>query len=271
MRDTLRAKICRPTWFGFDVRRVIKLSDTNRREIRFIYDNWAGIATGIVILSLTVPIGISLFYPPYGLPVYLFWGVLLLGILALVRPLLGILAGVHLDGNSESQPGPSDSKLTSSQPVTIQPGDPLYLEDWKMTKDRIKHFDNMVITIRTQGVPVATAILAAGLIASQTLKSIPVDLAIIKVSSLSLVFASSALLITAIGLLDLLHYNLLLLAVGHAWKLETRPEFKGKLQITHKLTSPLLTYAHSLAAAVIYVSLAGTAIYLSFSFAYSFK
>src|SRR2546430_13896096 len=132
MRDTLRAKICRPTWFGFDVRRVIKLSDTNRRAIRFIYDNWAGIATGIVILSLTVTIGLSFFFPPYGLRVYLFWGVLLLGTLAVVRPFLGILAGVHLDGSSESQPGASGSKPTSPQPVNMQPGDPLYLEDWKM-------------------------------------------------------------------------------------------------------------------------------------------
>src|SRR5438046_6606007 len=135
-----------------------------------------------------------------------------------------------------------------------------------MTKDRIKHFDDMVIRIRTQGVPVATAILAAAFIASPTLKSIQVDLSLIKVSSLSLVFGASALLITAIGLLDMLHYNLLLLAVNHALELENRSEFKGKLRITHKLTSPLLTFAHSAAATAIYVSVAGAAVYLAFLF-----
>ncbi len=232
-----------------------KLTGTKRPTLRFIYENWAVFATGIALLAVAVAIQTSLSHPAPRLREYLLGGILLLGILAIARPLLGILAGAAVESGSELQFGKDETNLSN-----------LYFQDWLMTKDRIKHFDAMVISIRTQGVPVATAILAAALIASSSFKSTVINLASIKVSSLSLVFGASALLITAIGLLDLLHYNLLLLSVKHALYLENRPEFKGRLEITHKLTSPLLTFAHSAAAAIIYVSVAGAALYLAYVF-----
>src|SRR6266705_2721168 len=218
----------------------------------FLYENWAVLATGIVLLGLAIGIEETMLNPGTRLRVYLLWGLVLLGLLAVARPILGILAKAHLPQNIERRSSDCDTEL--------------YLKDWEMTKDRIKHFDDMVIRIRTQGVPVATAIIAAAFIASSTLESVKVNLSLIKVSYLSLVIGSSALLVTAIGLLDLLHYNLLLLAVRHAWNLEELPEFVGRLRITHQLTSPLLTFAHSAAAAVIYVSIASAAIYLAFLF-----
>ena len=38
----------------------------------------------------------------------------------------------------------------------------LILKDWEMTKDRIKHFDDVIIRLRIQGIPIAAAIQAAG-------------------------------------------------------------------------------------------------------------
>jgi len=125
----------------------------------------------------------------------------------------------------------------------------LFLKDWEVTKDRIKHFDDEVIRLRIQGLPIATAIQAAGWISFPYTKNISVPFLGCTTPSFILLFGSVYLI--PILALDLFHLKLLLIAVNHARFIETE-RFGGKLQITTKLTSRKLTLLHTLAAILVY-------------------
>jgi len=53
--------------------------------------------------------------------------------------------------------------------------------------------------------------------------------------------------------LDMLHYVLLLTSVEHARHIEAMPKYKGKLQVTTKLTKPWLTKIHWFCAIAVYL------------------
>lgn len=125
----------------------------------------------------------------------------------------------------------------------------LILEDWKITKDRIKHFDDVVIRLRLQGIPIATAILAMGLASFEYTHNIK----FLGINTTSLIVALGALYLLPVFFLDMLHYKLLLISVKHGQLIEAIPKYKGKLQITTKLTSPKLTTVHTICAIVIYI------------------
>jgi hypothetical protein len=127
----------------------------------------------------------------------------------------------------------------------------LILKDWEMTKDRIKHFDDVIIRLRIQGIPIAAAIQAAGFASINYTKN--VFFLGCSLTSLILIFGSLYLL-PILGL-DLFHFRLLMISVNHAISIEQLPQFKNKLQITSKLTSPKLTKLHTILAAVLYSSL----------------
>jgi len=143
----------------------------------------------------------------------------------------------------------------------------LILKDWEMTKDRIKHFDDVVMRIRIGGIPIATAIQAAGFIAYPHIHDLIIILQLgqhqFQLPALSLIFLASALYLFPIALLDGLHYKLLLIAVNHAKEIESLDNYKGKLQITTKLTSPWLTRIHTFAAYSVYVFIAGLGLFLA--------
>ena len=124
----------------------------------------------------------------------------------------------------------------------------LVLEDWKMTKDRIKHFDDVVIRLRLQGIPIGTAIQAVGLASVQYTQNIKIG----GISAASLIVALGSVYLLPIFFLDLLHYNLLLISVKHGKYIEELPAYKGKLNITKKLTSHKLTLLHTVSAIFVY-------------------
>ena len=125
----------------------------------------------------------------------------------------------------------------------------LILKDWETTKDRIKHFDDTVIRLRLQGIPIGTAIQAVGLASFQYTQ----DITLWGLSATSLIIALGSIYLIPIFLLDMLHYKLLLISVGHAKEIEAMPKYKGKLQITTKLTSHKLTLLHWACAIAVYL------------------
>lgn len=124
----------------------------------------------------------------------------------------------------------------------------LILRDWEITKDRIKHFNDVIIRLRMRGIPIAAAIQAAGLASIEYTK----DLRFFGWSLISLILIFGSLYLLPIIGLDLFHFRLLLLAVSHAKSIEQLPEYKNKLQITTKLTSPILTGVHVILAVILY-------------------
>jgi len=130
----------------------------------------------------------------------------------------------------------------------------LILKDWEITKDRIKHFDDIVMRIRVHGIPISTAFLTIGwalISANPELKWV------------RYVFLFASLYLLPIAFLDFFHYSLLLKAVKHAQYIENN-YFEGKLQITTKLTSPILTILHTVFAILVYaiVIIAGIASFM---------
>lgn len=129
----------------------------------------------------------------------------------------------------------------------------LILKDWEMTKDRIKHFDDVVIRMRLQGIPIATAIMAVGLASFPYTHAIKVFLFQWITTATSVIIALGSIYLIPILALDALHYKLLLLSVDHAKRIEQLPKYKGKLQITTVLTSPKLTRLHTICAGAVYL------------------
>ena len=121
-----------------------------------------------------------------------------------------------------------------------------YLEDWKMTKDRIAHFDNKILTVRLQGIPIATGIQAAGIGLSGYLSEMTSPLPLF-----SLIMAISVLYIIPVFLLDIYNLKLLMLSVKHALDLET--QLQKKLSITHSLTSDKLSALNKIGGAAVYL------------------
>ncbi len=129
----------------------------------------------------------------------------------------------------------------------------LTLKDWEMTKDRIKHFDDVVIRLRLQGIPIATAIMAVGLASFPYTHPIRVSIFHWVITATSLIIALGSVYLIPIFALDALHYKLLLLSVKHAKEIEQSPKYKGKLQVTTILTSPILTRVHTVCALAVYL------------------
>jgi len=125
----------------------------------------------------------------------------------------------------------------------------LYLKDWEITKDRIKHFDDIVMRIRVQAIPISSAFFIAGWgLHQEGYEWAP------------WLFIMAAIYIFPIALLDYFHYILLTKSVSHAIDIE-KNKFNNKLQITSKLTTPYLSFVHSLAATIIYIMIFISAIY----------
>ncbi len=146
-------------------------------------------------------------------------------------------------------------------------GDDLRLEDWKITKDRIAHFNGNLLRLRVEGIPIATAIQAAAFIVYKDIPKEPLNFFIFQFPSpINLIFLSSALYLVPILLLDLFYFKMLLLSIQHAIDIERIPAFYGKISITRTLTSKRLTIAHRVGAYTMYAAIIAVGVYLAFSF-----
>lgn len=137
-----------------------------------------------------------------------------------------------------------------SKPFT---DDELILKDWEMTKDRIKHFDDAVIKLRTEGIPIAVAIQGGAWAALNYTKDLRIPILCWNPTVVSIVFLLGFFYLLGIGMLDALHFHLLRIAVRHGRGIERLPQFKDKLLITTKLTGKGLTLVHFIGALITYV------------------
>lgn len=137
----------------------------------------------------------------------------------------------------------------------------LILEDWKMTKDRIRHFDDIIMRIRVQSLPISIGLFLFAFSSRSLTGVVKLYIWAIHVSSLALIF--TGLYLIPIALLDFLHYRLLLKSVDHAKELENK-YFEGNIEITNILTSPYLTHLHSCAVILFYCVLIGLSFYLAY-------
>ncbi len=140
------------------------------------------------------------------------------------------------------------------------------LEDWKMTKDRIKHFDDVLMRTRVEGIPIATALQAAAFVTAKDVGYIQTKIPFIgdpiSLPVFSLIILASLAYLVPVLLLDILHFVLLKKAVEHAYDLEK--QLGNKIQITHKLTSFWLTLLHTVGAYLIYGMIFAAGIYFAF-------
>ena len=143
--------------------------------------------------------------------------------------------------------------------------DDLILEDWKMTKDGIAHFDDVVIRLRLGGIPIASAIIGAGLASFQYTSEIVFSIAGFTINATAIVILLGAFCLLPIFALDMFYYNLLLISVNHARQIEKQEKFKGKLQITTELTSPPLTWTHTAIAIIVYIAVLVTALAIAYA------
>lgn len=137
-----------------------------------------------------------------------------------------------------------------------------------MTKDRIKHFDDVVIRLRLGGIPIASAIIGAGLASFQYTSKIVFTICDLTINATSIVMLLGAFYLLPIFALDVFHFQLLKISVEHARQIERLEKYKDKLQITTKLTSPTLTKVHTLIAIIIYLSVFITALALAYAVNY---
>ena len=140
--------------------------------------------------------------------------------------------------------------------------DQIKLEDWKMTKDRIKHFDDVVMRTRLQGLPIASAIQASAFITADTIGKIELNIFGATFPVFSVLVLAGLFYLVPVILLDVLHFSLLRKAVGHAISIEDHGIFKENLGITKALTSTRLTLLHSVGAYSIYALMILVGIFL---------
>ncbi len=143
----------------------------------------------------------------------------------------------------------------------------LVFQDWLMTKDRIRHFDEIVVKIRIEGAPIATAIYGIGVLAFPYAQQVLLTVPLVgwKLSAPSLLFYFGAVYIIAMALMDFLHLKLLGIAVEHARLIEKQEPYKGKLEITTKLTNRPLTALHYGSMFLMYALLAAVGILAGYS------
>lgn len=130
--------------------------------------------------------------------------------------------------------------------------DAIILEDWKMTKDRIKHFDDILMRTRTQGLPIAAIIQGIGFFTKDRIGDIQISFAGINTTVFPMIILAGLLYLIPIVTLDILHFKLLLLSVDRAKEIEELPKFKNKLKITHVLTNRGLSILHATGAYAVY-------------------
>ena len=148
--------------------------------------------------------------------------------------------------------------------LTLEDKD-LVLEDWKVTKDRIKHFDDVVVRLRLGGVPIASAIIGAGLASFQYTSQIVFSISKFTINATSIVILLGAFYLLPIFALDMFHFHLLVISVNHGRQIENQEKYRGRLQITTKLTSPTLTRMHTIIAVIIYLGVFITALALAYA------
>jgi hypothetical protein len=207
---------------------------------------WTFLLAGVFLCGIGVLVLVKDFLPQVPMLVLFSLGIFFVGALFFVEAWISAQSKAKVQHGQVVHNSPPFDDLA------------LYVKDWEMTKDRIKHFDDIVVRIRLSGIPIATGIIAVGiaLLQKPDVTQFKINFLGYQVPAASLIFLAAVLFLIPIALLDWLHYNLLIRSVNHGIELEEKDELRERLSITRVLTSPNLTRAHSIAAATIYLSIA---------------
>lgn len=111
-----------------------------------------------------------------------------------------------------------------------------------MTKEQIRHFDDMIIRLRVEGISISLVIIGIGFTIVQLAPNVVIP--IINWSAASAMFIFASLYLFPIFLFDMVHFKLLLTSVDYAISLENQ-YFAGKIALTNTLTSKYLTWLHT--------------------------
>ena len=125
------------------------------------------------------------------------------------------------------------------------------LEDWKMTKDRIGHFDDVLFRTRLEGLPISTGLQAAAFAVDGFVGSMHLAIFGYDVPIFSLIMLASIFYLIPIMMLDRIYFKFLVTAAEHAKSIEAK-FFENKIQITTKLTSLENTKRHYNAVFLMY-------------------
>ena len=139
----------------------------------------------------------------------------------------------------------------------------LLLEEWKLTKDRISHFDEIVIRLRLEGISLALLIIGIGFMIVQYAPTVHVTEIDFSAAGLVFIFASAYLI--PIFFFDMLHYHLLIQSVEHSISIE-KMIFSDRKSITQKLTSKFLTTIHSVLFIALYLIIISMGFILGYLF-----
>ena len=129
-------------------------------------------------------------------------------------------------------------------------------EDWKMAKDRIKHFDDVVVRIRLQGLGIAATIMSIGAASLQFTGAVRISIGPYTVAGSAVIVLLGSFYLIPVAALDYFHYQLLIRSVGRALEIERLEPYSGKLCITTELTSVKLTRFHNAVLLAVYAVLA---------------
>lgn len=121
--------------------------------------------------------------------------------------------------------------------------DEYVFEDWKMTKDRIGHFDDVLFRTRLEGLPISTGLQAAAFAVDGFVGSMHLAIFGHNIPIFSLIMLASVFYLIPIMMLDRLYFTFLVTAVKHAKSIEEK-NFNEKIKITTKLTSLAHTKRH---------------------------
>src|SRR5437667_11909579 len=100
-------------------------------------------------------------------------------------------------------------------------------EDWKMAKDRIKHFDDVVVRIRLQGIGIAATIMSIGVASVRFTGVVRIMIGGLSVTGVAAIAFLGSLYLIPVAALDWFHYKLLILYVERALEVENDAKYKG--------------------------------------------
>ncbi|MHA1672724.1 MAG: hypothetical protein ACTSYI_03770 [Promethearchaeota archaeon] len=120
-----------------------------------------------------------------------------------------------------------DNIPNSGEQSEIKISNEFLLEDWRMAKDRIKHFDDVVIKLRLEAIPISGLLITLGI-----------------TQQVDVLFLIAAIYLIPIFLLDIVHFTLLIKSVKYALELETK--LNNQVNITTRLTRTWISVLHGL-------------------------
>ncbi|QLH05933.1 hypothetical protein C5F50_01690 [Nitrosopumilus ureiphilus] len=124
------------------------------------------------------------------------------------------------------------------------------LEDWKMTMTKIHHLDDIILDIRTKGLPIGPIIQVIAIVTSAGFIQDSPSILGSNIQFLSLIMVIGSIYTVPIFLLDRLYTNLLIDSAEHAKKVEDKIKI---ISLSKSITTDGRSTIHKIASTAIYM------------------